>query len=372
MSSAPAQGGRGGPRHLGALTGIRGLAAWLVVFFHIRLSLQLLLPDRAIAALAKGYLAVDLFFVLSGFVLWYNYGERLRAGGWQAAGPFLWRRIARIWPLHLAILAAFVLFVLALALTGRSTAGYPLAELPLHVLLIQNWGFTHELSWNHPAWSISTELAAYLCFPLTVRLLRPERLGLPALFAVAAALLGAIHLLFALNGATALGEYIPKLGVWRCLLEFALGNVACLLWLRLRPMRHAAPLAALACIAFLCAGLALNLPETAFVPGALLCGILFLALDKGALSRGLGHGPLHYLGEISYSTYLAHFLLFILFKLLFVDQTLQLGWAALAGFLTLLLAVSVLLYHGLEKPAQVWLNRHAPQRPRLGKALPAE
>ncbi|MFN5779758.1 MAG: acyltransferase, partial [Novosphingobium sp.] len=58
--------------HLDALTGIRGLAAWLVVLYHIRLSLTALLPGEVIVALAKGYLAVDLFFMLSGFVIWYN------------------------------------------------------------------------------------------------------------------------------------------------------------------------------------------------------------------------------------------------------------------------------------------------------------
>jgi len=367
--SSPALHGR----HLGALTGIRGIAAWLVVFYHMRLSLQALLPEWTIAALAKGYLAVDLFFILSGFVLWYNYGEKLRSGGWQAAGPFLWRRIARIWPLHLAILAAFALFVLMLALTGRSTTGYPLAELPLHVLLIQNWGFTRELSWNHPAWSISTELAAYLCFPMVVHALRWERLPLPMLLAIAAGLLGAIHLLFALNGETTLGGNIPALGLWRCLLEFTLGNIACLLWRQTSHKRHAGLLAALACTGFLCGGAALALPETAFVPAVFLCGILFLALDGGIVARTLGHGPLHYLGEISYSTYLAHFLLFILFKILFVDASLQMGWTALAGFTALLLAASVLLHHGLEKPAQAWLTRHPPHRlPPFRKALPAE
>ena len=64
------------PRHLDALTGLRGIAAWMVVLFHIRLSLTGLLPGWAIAGLGKGYLAVDLFFMLSGFVLWLTWERR--------------------------------------------------------------------------------------------------------------------------------------------------------------------------------------------------------------------------------------------------------------------------------------------------------
>ena len=69
---------------------------------------------------------------------------------------------------------------------------------------------------------------------------------------------------------------------------------------------------------------------------------------------------LRWLGDISYSTYLGHFFLFVLFKLAFVGADLQLGWAGLAGYLALVLAASAALYRGLEKPAQRWLNARAP------------
>src|SRR5690606_30640729 len=78
MSLGPGAGAPTPPR-LDALTGIRGIAAWLVVFYHVRFSFLTLFPPEAISALGKGYLAVDLFFVLSGFVLWFNYGEKLRS-----------------------------------------------------------------------------------------------------------------------------------------------------------------------------------------------------------------------------------------------------------------------------------------------------
>lgn len=362
--------GRESPAHLDALTGIRGIAAWLVVLYHIRLSLTGILPVPVIGAFARGYLAVDLFFMLSGFVLWYNYAPHLRAGGLDEAGRFLWRRVARIWPLHLLILALFVAFALVLLATGRDTAAYPFAELPLHVALMQNWGFTTQLAWNDPAWSISTETAAYLVFPALVLAVKWERLPTGALIAGGLVLAAALALLFHRHGATGLGDDIPRLGLWRCLAEFALGNLLCLLWQRWRESAHGGAIALAACLAVLGAGLALGLPEPAFVPAVFAAGLLALALGRGVAVRVLGGRVLRYLGEISYSTYLAHTFLFLLFKLAFVDATLQLDWARLAGFLALVLAASAGLYHGVEKPAQRWLNRRPPRR--AARALPAE
>lgn len=356
---------------LGALTGIRGIAAWLVVFYHVRHSTHQIVPQAVIDLFAKGYLAVDLFFVLSGFVLWFTYGERLHEGGRAQAWPFLWRRFARVWPLHAFIMLVFVALAVALALTGKANPRYPFAELPLHFLLIQNWGLTDHLRWNDPAWSISTEFAAYLLFPLIALAVRWDRLGASALLAIAAGLCAAVAVLFAAAGAQTLGEHIPQIGVWRCLGGFCLGVVASLLWRKWRDTPRAAGLAFAASMAILVGGLALDLPETAFVPAMFFTGILALALDRGAVSRLLSGRVAIYLGEISYSTYLSHFLLWILFKMAFVGPDLQIGWAGLAGYVALVAAASVALYHGVEKPAQAWLNARRPRwasAPRLAAA----
>jgi peptidoglycan/LPS O-acetylase OafA/YrhL len=345
---------------LDQLTGLRGVAAWFVVLYHVRLSLTDLLPLSVIGWLGKGYLAVDVFFMLSGFVLWLNYGEQFRAGGWSEAPRFWWKRFARIWPLHAAILAAMAAFALLVLATGRDASGYPFAELPLHVLLLQNWGLTNVLSWNHPAWSISTEMAAYLLFPLIALALPWERLRSGALLALATLSAIAVHLLFALNGEAILGADIPRYGLWRCLGEFALGVALCNLWQRWRGDHRPAIACGVAALAALGLGFVAGLPETAFVPLVFAAGLLGLALDGGPVARVLASRPLRWLGDVSYSTYLAHFFLFVLFKLAFVGDDLQLGWAGLAGYLALVLAVSAMLYGGLEKPAQRWLNARAP------------
>ena len=350
---------------LDALTGIRGIAAWFVVLFHVRFSLATLVPPGTVAMLGKGYLAVDLFFMLSGFVMWLNYGARLRQGGMGEVRAFWWRRFARIWPLHAAILTCLVPFALVLLATGRNGGNYPFPELPLHYLLVQNWGFTQHLSWNHPAWSISTEMAAYILFPVLALGLPWERLRPPLLIGGAAALCLALHLLFALNGETGLGVRVEIFGLPRCLIEFSLGMVLCRFWQQCEGRRVAAWLAGAMGAGAIALGLYAALPETAFLPAAFALLLLALALGQGPVSALLGSRPLRWLGDISYSTYLVHFPLFVLFKLLFVGPSLQLGWAGLAAFLALVLAASALLYRLLEKPAQRWLNRHPPRVARV-------
>ena len=110
---------------------------------------------------------MELFFVLSGFILCHVYlpameGERFKYGA------FLWARIARVYPLHIATLVG----VGALAL-GATAAGFRIdsailswSSLPANLLMVHAWGLSPEAGWNHPSWSISAEWFAYLTFPL--------------------------------------------------------------------------------------------------------------------------------------------------------------------------------------------------------------
>jgi peptidoglycan/LPS O-acetylase OafA/YrhL len=118
--------------------------------------------------------------------------------------------------------------------------------------------------------------------------------------------------------------------------------------------------------------LTFGLPETAWVPVAFFAGLLALALGRGTLVRLLGGKALTYLGEISYSTYLGHYGLFILFKLAFVDASLQLGWIGWRAISRWSWRHRSLLYHGLEKPAQRWLNARPPRWAKRPRPLPAE
>jgi peptidoglycan/LPS O-acetylase OafA/YrhL len=369
MSGAPAE-----PKaDLPALTGLRGVAAWFVVLYHIRLSAGQQVPAEALAFFSKGYLAVDLFFMLSGFVLWLNYAERLRAEGLAAAPIFLARRLARIWPLHLFILAGTIAFAALLQALGKiNPATYPWAELPLHLLLVQNWGFTGSLTWNVPAWSISCEWAAYILFPFLVLAIDWRKVGAAA---TAAAILLLAFLLSALlesGGGATLGADVPRFGLARALFEFAIGTAICGLWLRWReaPLLPAS-VSALLSLAVAAGWLAGILAETMAIPLAFAALLLALALTAASPANPLGWRPVHYLGRISYATYLVHYLLFILFKILFVDDAANVPLPLLGLFLLLTFAASAALHHLIELPAQRWANALLSRRRKAAPALSA-
>jgi len=329
------------------LTAIRGLAAWWVVLFHMRVLLAPWLPAGAIAFLAHGNLAVDLFFILSGFVMALNYGERVADGGARAYGDFLVRRLARIYPLHLLILAGFAGYALAAAAFGSARLeeqswGY----FGQSALLVQNWGLSGEARWNVPAWSISTEIAAYLLFPLILAALAPRRRPLWLLAAAALALGLCVQPLFRLLGYP-YPNAVAQTGLFRCLLQFAIGMALYGLWLRL-PRRAWLATALFAAAAASAAGFLLwNLP---LVP--LAWSALILALARVRRAGPLEAPALVWLGRVSYATYLSHYLLLTLFKFAFVAPGIPVPPALLALFLVATLAVSALLYHGFERPAQ--------------------
>jgi peptidoglycan/LPS O-acetylase OafA/YrhL len=335
------------------LTGARGIAAWAVVLYHLRLSIAGL-PAPVVGVLAKGYLAVDFFFLLSGFVIWLAWHDRL-----PAETPRFWqKRIARIWPLHLLMLGLAVTLAGAQGLRGHPDPVFPWRELPLHLLLIQNWGTTTVLHWNDPAWSISAELAAYLLFPLLMRFIDWRRWPTPALVGVAA---GALAILPLVMGFGSLGQDIARFGLLRCLCEFITGTVLAALY-----QRGGSPLLPLAAGTLCALAWAAGMPETLAVPPLFAAALLVLARGRALI---LASRPLQWLGEISYATYLSHFLLWKVAKLLLSPGPQP--PVVIATYLSTVLLISHLLYRWWELPAQRWLNdlsfrrRNEPAPPRI-------
>ncbi|MBV9931021.1 MAG: acyltransferase [Alphaproteobacteria bacterium] len=332
------------------LTAIRGLAAWWVVLFHLRFLLAPWIPTSVLAVLARGNLAVDLFFILSGFVIALNYGERVGTGGAAGYRDFLVRRFARVYPLHLLILLGFAAYALAAAAFGTARLAEQGWEyFGASLLLVQNWGFADEARWNVPAWSISTEALAYLLFPLLLTLLKPARRRLWLLVAAVAGLGLSVEPFFWLTGHP-FPNAVAETGLFRCLAQFAMGMALYGLWLRLPRRRWLAGLlvgvAALLAIGFV-------LWNAPVVPIAWAALILALAWSQGP---GILVAPgLVWLGRISYATYLSHYLLLTLFKYAFVTAGEPVSPPRLALYLFAVLAASAGLYHGFERPAQAWL-----------------
>lgn len=342
---------------LRALTSVRGLAAWLVLFYHIRMSLDWVSPG-VMRVLDRGYLAVDFFFLLSGFVIWMTWGQRLRSEGWPAVAPFLRKRVARVWPLHVVMLGFGVVLALMLALTGRTDNGqFPASELPFHLLLIQNWGLTPGLHWNIPAWSISAELAAYLLFPLLALSIDWRRMPTPGVIAAIAAFLVTLASFYGAIDAPTLDHDITRYGAARCICEFAAGTGVAALWLRWRdaPVWPAMVAAAIAGVLGTATLVGL-LPEILGAPPTFAAALLALALTSPMRRNPLNIAPLHFLGEISYATYLNHYLLWFAFKLAFVSDADSAPPIVVGAFCAMIVAVSAAQYHWIERPAQRAIN----------------
>jgi peptidoglycan/LPS O-acetylase OafA/YrhL len=146
-------------KHIRGLTGLRGIGALWVVLFHLTFG-------RGIPVIDLGFLGVDLFFILSGFVL--SYVSITNIDTVPRYLEFLRQRLTRIYPLHLftlCILAMIVLFVPGFSERYNVPRFEPDAFVA-SLLLIQNWFYWLPGCWNAPSWSLSAEWFAYLTFPI--------------------------------------------------------------------------------------------------------------------------------------------------------------------------------------------------------------
>lgn len=350
-------GGHDGRIDVPALTGLRAIAAWWVVAYHVRKMFASYASPETMQFLAAGYTAVDLFFILSGFVMYLNYAPRLEPTRASIA-DFAVRRLARIYPLHLLILVAMVAYVLVLWRFDDNplAASYSLERLVLHLLLIQGWGWGEPIGWNVPSWSISTEALAYLSFPVIAFIGTWQRrpTWLLTMIVLAVALL--LHAVIRAQGYTRLGTSIPDSGLIRCTLQFGIGTVICELYLRWRSRGAMLSVVFLAASAAMIGGfLAFGWPETLVIPLAWATLVLGLALWPWRRLNFLAARPLVYLGDISYSTYLVHYFAFVLFKHLFIPTWSAVTPATAVLFFAIVLVLSAVLYRGFERPAQRWV-----------------
>jgi peptidoglycan/LPS O-acetylase OafA/YrhL len=340
-----------------ALTAVRGLAAWWVVVFHFRENLPDGTPDIVRHAAARGYLAVDLFFILSGYVIALNYGFWFSQGAVSMAryGRFLLLRLSRIYPLHLFILLLFLLNPVAIILLSSQHDPGDLRPdyYVLSVVLMQGWGIVGGSAWNVPAWSISAEWLAYLLFPALVSGVFAMARGRLRSLACVICLLATIAVLTLILSPSGLGNNLGSFGLVRCLTEFSLGIAV----FRLdegqsRPSHHTYIALAIAAACCLAAPLA-HLPDYLVMPLCFVSIVYALADERGPLATILRNRPLQWLGAISYSTYLIHYLLKIWIGFALVRPDVP-KFAVLPAYLAVVLACSGLLYRWIERPSQKW------------------
>lgn len=349
------------PADIRPLTSLRIIAAVWVLLYHFRDHLGLDL-DR-FGLIAKGYLGVDLFFVLSGFILSHVYLARWEAKAFNY-GSFLWARLSRIYPVHLVTLAATIAIWLAAMKTGAAfdPVAFDPAVLPQHLLMIHAWGTTPTVQWNFPSWSISAEWFAYLAFPLAASAVLAFRTR-PWL-AVAAALL-VFGLVFWLGGAIGREwSELTRLGALRIVPAFLLGAALYRLGVTLALPVAAAWVGLAVSLLWVAVCASLGVSDVFIWPAFGLL-ILSLAEISKRQPRGLlGAAGLVYLGEVSYSVYMTHLPVDIVWfqlagRVAPNPQGLT-AWAIWGGVFVAILIASILTYHLVERPARNWMRRHDP------------
>ncbi|UNB55708.1 acyltransferase [Mycolicibacterium sp. YH-1] len=363
-----------------ALTGLRIVAAVWVVLFHFRPLLGEAAPDFA-AALAPlldaGAQGVDLFFILSGFVLTWTYLDRMgRTWSMRATLRFLWLRLARVWPIYLVTLhlaALWIIFTLNVGHVPSENVDTLTATSYIRQLfLVQLWyqPFFDGTSWNGPAWSISAEWLAYLLFAgialVVFRMARATRARGLLLLAFAASLPPVMLLL-------ASGEfYTPWSWLPRIVMQFTAGALACAAVRKLRPTdrtRQAAGYASIVLIAVIVGALyhfsthpvatvrdAGGLIDVLFLPL-----VVALSIGAGSLPRLLSTRVLVYLGQISFALYMVHELIHTAWtwaaKQFEITLTGGAGKLIVVGLIAAAIAFSSLMYHLVEEPARRWMRR---------------
>ena len=317
------------------LTAIRGVAAAWVVAHHTQPLWFPGAPASLASALVMGHVAVDIFFVLSGFILAQVYGPIAL----DQAPRFWLRRICRVYPLHLSVMAALAAMVLASSAIYGSARPHDWAGFGAVTLMLQSF-LLDGSPWNAPSWSVGVELLCYAVFPLTIRLLSRMPGVLLAAVAVALALAEA-RVLHRYNGAI-----VGSGAVLRGVVGFHLGATLCLLLPRL-PVR-AAPLAALGACVGIAVGIGVASPTAVVMAAAV--AIVALAPDTGIVARALSWGPLVWLGRVSFSLYMLHALLQVALN---VALRGRFGpWVDVALFLAILIPLCEASYRLIEQPGR--------------------
>ena len=345
-------------QHIRPLTSLRFFAAFWVVLFHYWPALATTATPLFVA---KGYLGVELFFILSGVILCHVYRSEVETGRFTY-GSFLWARLARVYPLHLATLIG--MGVLA---AGATAAGFAVdpnilswESLPANLLLVQAWGLAPQAGWNHPSWSISAEWFAYLTFPLFAWAALALKARPLVAMALAAIFMAVLYAGFEAWAGHPLTLATIRWGALRIVPCFALGCALHSLWReRAGPGRKGALAGAAisGAVALIAAATAMSDTIIVLATGAL---IFYLARMAQAGSAVLSAGPLIYLGEISYSIYMVC----VPWKIVFVNGATsllklegdQLPWPLWCVFLVGVVPLAAISYHLIEKPARTHMK----------------
>ena len=295
------------------LDSLRGVCACMVVLMHFGSDSHF----YRLTLLHNGFLFVDFFFVLSGFVIATSYGSKL-AGGFPIK-TFMGLRFARIYPLHFFMLMIFLAFELAYALHGAVpgtrvpfVGNYSPESLIAELFLVQTFVGPDAVPWNGLSWSIAVEFWTYLLFALVARFANRLLVPLCLLTMIVAPLYLAVL--------TDRNIYVLHDGALvRCLFGFSAGVLGWKLAPRVQALQFSAWIDSLIEIGavLLCA---VTVSEAGAgrlslaTPCVFLIAVLVFSRQRGLVSKMLQLRPFVLLGTLSYSIYLTHIFLLMRFQ----------------------------------------------------------
>lgn len=341
------------PERIEPLTWARFFAALAVVLHHYSRYVNTA-PNPS--GVAIGSLAVDFFFVLSGFVLAHVYGSR-PATSWSATWMFLIARLSKIYPLHLLTLIFYVAIGAYAARGGLHISDpekYDPAQIIPNVFLVHAWGFSDRGSFNYPSWSISAEWFAYMLFPAFVLLLSRRSIDARTWIVGVALWIVAVlapRLIFGVD----ITELANDFGIYRVAPQFLIGVFLCsALKNDVSTKRPGLWLIAL----FACFAIARILVAPGFVFVLLIPALVVLLAE---LSRNETWNVLTqlrlakfvaYLGEISFSMYMLHAPFATVCFGVLRARKVSVDVPEIAAVALILLIASAICYEFVEKPAQ--------------------
>ncbi|MFA4950441.1 acyltransferase family protein [Brevundimonas sp.] len=352
----------GYPSDLRALTSLRAFLAFGVVLFHYQLQWDPAFGYSPI--IERSRLAVDAFFMLSGFILAHVYGPSFEAGTFRYR-RFIVARLARLYPLHVALLASVTIMVVTARALGvqYDPSTYTTEGFFKTLFLVQAW-FPSErgFNWSGPAWSLSAEWFAYLLFPAYASLAMKLRtrpwlllaLGIVGYVAIDATY-GAIF-----------GKVLPRaeddMGILRIAPAFLIGMALYGLG-RSTVWRPAVAITAcLVTTGLLLAGMQLSLDDRFIV--ALTAPVVFSwsMLAKTQSEGLLASQPVVFAGEVSFALYLAHMPILVAYKgitaeMRGIDSGFIMTPIELAGVFVVTALVSVALHLFVERPGRTAIRK---------------
>jgi peptidoglycan/LPS O-acetylase OafA/YrhL len=308
------------PGEIRALAGARAIPPLILVLYHYCEGHHYRNFKPFDLLVGHGYLWVEFFFALSGFILTYVYGARVWAF-WRGSTyrEFLIARLSRLYPLHLAMLLYILLIMLLLNGFAHAEGTQSIYEAKYHpvvtfwtfianLFLVQAWNIFPYLSWNGASWFVSVEFLLCLLFPVYLVLARGGWLG--AIGLILAGIAGLAFLSF--TGKHGLDITFHN-GIFRGMAAFAVGVGMCVLYGKTKAFADTLPEIAisglqLAVLLWMGWGTFFNgwshTHRDIYTVLPMLWMVYALSFDRGFVARFLQTRPLMKLGEWSYAIYI--------------------------------------------------------------------